>query len=195
MKTTGEDEKKLSALLGLAENFSKIFPSNMLDLWMEMLTPYSAAHVVAAVKVVIDRYEYKTIPPFAVLKRALNDLMGTSESSLELQAIAEWGILLDTIDSIGYYRTPHLHQTTAYVVRLLGGWQTVCCWPEKGMEFRRKDFLEYWKHAHGREDKMQLGADAVKFALIDKRRTGYAVSTRDLVKSLVFEQRQTEEVQ
>lgn len=167
-----DEERKISALLALAENFGKEFPENLLDMWLELLKPYSARHVHLAVRAVLEEYEYKTLPPFAVLRRALDDLAGTSEKSLELQAVAEWGVLLKTIDRVGYYGVPKLHSTTAYVVRLMGGWESVCCWPEKGMEFRRKDFIELWAQSHGKVDRMALGADAARYALGDGRQSG-----------------------
>lgn len=160
-----DEERKISALLALAENFGKEFPENLLDMWLELLKPYSAQHAHLAVRVVLEQYEYKTMPPFAVLRRALDDLVGISEKALVLQAVAEWGVLIETIDRIGYYGVPKLHPTTAYVVRLMGGWDSVCRWPEKGMEFRRKEFIELWAQSHGKADRMKLGADAMRFAL------------------------------
>lgn len=165
-----EETRKTSALMALAENFGKEFSDNLLDIWLEMLSPYPAQQVNLAVKTVLEKYEFKTLPPFAVIKRALDDLSGTSSKALDIQAIAEWGVLLETIDRVGCYGTPRLHPTTDYVVRLMGGWESVCCWPEKGMEFRRKEFIELWAHSHGRADKMALGAGAVAHALGEERK-------------------------
>ena len=153
------------AINALAENFGKEFSPELLGLWLDLLVPYPIGQVQQAIKNVIERYEFKTLPPFAILKNALDELSGTSEKALELQAIAEWGVLNNAIGKFGYYNKPELHPTTEHVLRLLGGWADACQWSMKEMDFKRRDFIRLWIDSHGRVEQMQLGAGAVLQAL------------------------------
>lgn len=164
-----EETQKSMAINALAENFGKEFSQELLGLWLDLLAPYPVGQVQQAVKNVIERYEFKTLPPFAVLKNALDDLTGTSEKALELQALAEWQTLMDTVSRVGSYGAPELHPTTAYVVRTMGGWHTVCSWEMSGLDFKRRDFIRFWIDSHGRVNIMQLGAGAVQAALAQGR--------------------------
>lgn len=160
-----DETKKIMALSALAENYGKEFSEALLDMWLNLLSGHSAEQVFAAVKVVIERYEYKTLPPFAVLKSALDDISGVGEKALELQALAEWGVLGEAIAKNGYYNKPELHPTTEHVLRLLGGWSAACQWTYTEADFKRRDFLRLWADAHGRVEVLQLGAGAVQQAL------------------------------
>ena len=160
-----EETQKSMAINALAENFGKEFSPGLLELWIELLEPYSAARVKRAAKLVIERYEFKTFPPFAVFKNALDELAGTSEKALELQAIAEWGELLRGIETCGPHRAPKMCRTTAYALRLLGGWEEACNWNTKELDFKRRDFLRFWVESHGRVLAMELGAKSVSRAL------------------------------
>lgn len=160
-----DETKKIMALSALAENYGKEFSEALLDMWLNLLSGHSAEQVFAAVKVVIERYEYKTLPPFAVLKSALDDISGVGEKALELQALAEWGVLGEAIAKNGYYNKPGLHPTTEHVLRLLGGWSAACQWTYTEADFKRRDFLRLWADAHGRVEVLQLGAGAVQQAL------------------------------
>ena len=151
-------QRKAMALVALAANFDKKMPEALLELWLELLAPYSAETVRAAVRKVMETYAYKTLPPFAVIKEALDDLAGVSDRSLERQAVAEWGVLLRAIAGHGYCHKPALHPTTEYVVRLLGGWQTVCLWTQSELSFKRRDFVDFWIESHGRVEWMEQGA-------------------------------------
>lgn len=158
---------KLSMLDALAANFNQNQPmdSALKKLWLEILKPYSAEHVTRAVMQVINTYKYKTLPPFAVLQDALDDLDGTSEAVIDQMALAEWNLLQTTIRKIGSYRTPELHPTTAYALSTMGGWSGACGWMEADMPFRKKEFLEAWKNSHNRVYQMALGAAGVMEAL------------------------------
>lgn len=169
-----EEAKKITAIRGLVENFGKEMSDDLQNLWLDLLAPYSAALVGKAVMRVISSYEYKTLPPFAVLKAALDELAGVGEKVLELQAIAEWGVLLEQMRKIGHYGTPVLHPTTAYVLRMLGGWDVACQWTSTECDFRRREFIRLWVDSHGRVEQMQLGAGGVLQALTSgtDRRSG-----------------------
>jgi hypothetical protein len=166
-----DDVKKGVALSVLAESFGREFSDELVLLWLDLLASYSAEQVQAAVKAVISRYGYKTLPPFAVLKAALDDLSGMGEKALELQALSEWGKLLEAMPRHGYRNKPSFHPTTEYVLRCLGGWEAACQWTFRELDFKRRDFLRYWADAHGRLDALALGADAVHAsvaALVDR---------------------------
>lgn len=139
-----EDAEKIVAINALAANYGKDLPPQLLDMWLDLLETYSAEQARIAVRKVIETYEYKTMPPFAILKRALDDGAGTSERALEIKAVSEWSALQDEIGSIGSYGTPRLHPVTARVVKLMGGWPTVCRWGLHDLDFKRRDFCLLW---------------------------------------------------
>lgn len=155
------DEVKAVALTALAENYGQTFSDTLLILWLNLLDPYTPEEVEKAVRAVLESYEYRVLPPFAVLKRALDGLRGVSHQALEVQALAEWAALQAAVGKVGSYGRPELHPTTAAVVRLMGGWAAVCAWESRYVDLRRKDFVQLWKEAHGREEALGLGSGAV----------------------------------
>ena len=168
------EPRKAVALTALAENFGKDLSEPLMDLWLNLLAEYSASQVQEAVRRVIETYEFKTLPPFGVLKRHLEDVTGVSEKALELMAAAEWSVLWDSVSRVGRYQQPTLHETTWFVVRAMGGWGSVCSWPESELAFKHREFLRLWKEAHGREEMLALGADCVTAAMVagQDRHTG-----------------------
>lgn len=189
-----QEARKIMALTALAENYGKEFSDALLNAWLDLLAEYPSEQVESAVKAVIKSYEYKTLPPFAVIQRELDRMDGTSKESLELQALAEWSVLQDEIIACGWYSRPQLHPTTAYVVRLMGGWQAVCEWETKYIDVKHKDFIAHWAAAHGRVDKMMLGAaGAAKALAFEPERKPGPVLLGDAMQSLGFTD--TEEVQ
>ncbi|MDE7064196.1 MAG: hypothetical protein K2O70_01840 [Desulfovibrionaceae bacterium] len=161
--------QKALAITILAENFGKELPPALANIWLDLLAPYPANQVKAAVRAVIERYEYKTLPPFAVLKHELDNLAGTSEQAVALQAEAEWVLLRENIARLGIYRQPDMHPTTAHVVRVMGGWEAVCHWETRSLDFKHKDFCELWTQAHGKADVLALGAAEVQKAIAQTR--------------------------
>ena len=162
---TAETAGKLSALDALAANYGAELNPNLKRLWLDLLSGYSSGQVSEAVKSVIERYEYKTLPPFAVLKKALYAQSGISPEALEAQAIAEWGIVFSATQSNGRYNKPSFHPTTEYALQLMGGWGSACSWNMEDIAWRRKEFIAFWKEAHGKVEYMTLGAEAVREAL------------------------------
>lgn len=180
-----EETQKSMAINALAENFGKEFSPGLLELWIELLEPYSAARVKRAAKLVIERYEFKTFPPFAVFKNALDELAGTSEKALELQAIAEWGVVLQEVARSGPYRVPELHPTTEHALRLLGGWDEACQWSMKELDFKRRDFIRLWVDAHGKVENMRLGAGGVAKAIMSAAEISHARHIADSVEKII----------
>lgn len=162
-RIVSENEKKVMAIMALAANFGKEFPNCLLPIWLDLLEPYPATLVNEGVKQVILSYEYKTIPPFAVLKQELDRITGqvSEEEKLNLAAEAEWNKLMADMSSRGYYNPPEFCPTTAFVLRSMGGWTAACAWDSRKMEWRHKEFLELWKQAHGKEEIMALGSSGV----------------------------------
>ena len=158
------------AVAALAENFGQRCSEALLGMWLEMLEPYPAAVVKAAARRVMETYAYKTMPPFAVLKRELDGLSGTGEKALEIRALAEWSLLLAELERKGRYGAPRLGETTLYVVRLLGGWEAACNWELASLDFKRRDFIRLWMDACGRVELMRLGENGVLEEL--RRKTG-----------------------
>ena len=160
-----DERMKAEALVAMACNFGKEFSPALLTMWLDLMASYSVEDVRAAVKNVIENYEYKTIPPFAVVKKAMDAHKGQDSKTLMLQAIAEWGVVISKIGECGSYNKPQFCPTTEYVLRLLGGWAAVCQWSYKDMDFRRKEFLDLWTEAHEHTTELALGAGGVKQAL------------------------------
>lgn len=165
MNSRTDEKKKTQAIIALAANFEKKFSEELLDLWLKLLSGYTVQHVHAAIKHVLESYEYKTMPPFAVIKKALDLVTGDDEETLKAQAEAEWCVLQNKIEEIGAYGKPELHETTAYTVRQLGGWNAACHWPLDSLAFKRRDFLDIWRRSHGKTKLLRLGANAVQAAV------------------------------
>lgn len=159
--------QKLKVLYGLAMNYGKELPEQLAELWLQLLAPYTAEQVAAAVARVVTEYEYKTLPPFAVLKKALDAGSGQGADAVEAMAEAEWTALLKGIEERGSYGGPpkDMHPTTAHVLRSFGGWGAVCMWSTAWLDAKRRDFVALWTQAHGKAGAMALGADAVKAAI------------------------------
>ena len=162
MNINQERQEKAAALQGLAANFGKNLDTNLLKLWLRLLEPYTVEAVNEAVLRVIENYDYKTLPPFAVLKKHL-DGGRTQEQTLAMKAEAEWDLLLDNIGRFGWAREPDtMHPTTAHVLRAMGGWQAACSWETSSLEWKHKDFVERWQQADGNLELMQGGALAIE---------------------------------
>lgn len=131
---------------------------------MRLLDTYSAEQVEDGVARVVSEYEYKTLPPFAVLKKAMDKAAGTvpPETALDMLAESEWNALLDAVGSRGRYNPPTFHPTTAYVLRGMGGWDAACTWPADKLDWRHKSFIDAWKLAHGNTEVMALGAKGLE---------------------------------
>lgn len=160
--------RKIAILYGLAGNYSANLGQDTLKLWLFLLAPYTHEQVQSAALAVIKKYgskdvPYKSMPPFALMQKELDRLAGSAnaEDTLHLKAQAEWHKLLENIETYGSYREPPMNRTTAYCVRSFGGWEQVCRWDMKTLHYREKDFIDLWESAHGKEDVLTLGCDAV----------------------------------
>ncbi|MGE9984868.1 hypothetical protein [Desulfovibrio sp. SGI.169] len=160
--TANSQERKALAISGIAENFGKELSPVLLRMWLRLLEGYTAEQVEVGAVRVIGTYAYKTMPPFAVLREAIEDATGGGPKGLELQASAEWGWLMEQVEKGVLYRSPEeVHPTTAHVVRIMGGWAAVGAWERRNLDFKRRDFFELWTQAHGKVEVLEHGAPAV----------------------------------
>lgn len=158
-----ETQEKLAALNGLAGNFAATLVPETARMWLFLLKDYKAARVQAAALTLIrrcgaDQVPYRAMPPFALMQKALDEQDGSGEEGVKLQARAEWGALLEAVRQKGAWREPELEPVTAFVVRLLGGWEQVCRWKMDELPFRERDFMRLWEESYGREELMALPA-------------------------------------
>lgn len=176
-----ENKEKLAAIMALSANFGKEFSTALLKIWLELLEEYPADVVNAGVRAVIVQYKYKTIPPFAVLREAMERIAGIipQEESLDIAAAAEWNKLVDDIGRRGRYSCPQFCPTTSYVLRGMGGWDAACSWDTDKLEWRRREFIEAWRQSHGREEAMMLGSEGIK-ALVGGPESSRAILNRVL---------------
>ncbi|OUO51635.1 hypothetical protein B5F76_09125 [Desulfovibrio sp. An276] len=162
-----EEERCITqALIAMAMNFNAKMPDPLMQMWLEMLSEYPAKEVLQAIKRMIRKYQFKTLPPFAVLQEEI-DGDKSKQDMLKTMAEAEWGNLLEAIRSNGVRNEPLLSETTEYVLRTMGGWRTACGWTEQDLTWRHKDFLDLWTSSHGKTEVMRRGAKAVAQYKID----------------------------
>lgn len=121
-----ELERKTAAIAAIAENFGKEITPELLKIWLRLLSRYTPEQVEAGAVRVIETYAYKTMPPFAVFKEAVEEVAGGGQKAVELAANAEWNWVLNRASEGVLYDDPkQVHPTTAYVVRIMGGWGCV----------------------------------------------------------------------
>lgn len=162
METRSEElQEKASAIMALAENFQHELSDPLLKIWLRNLDPWPANIVENAVAMVLRNYKGWKFPSYSVLQSALDELCGKSQAQLRDQAIAEWGLLMRNISLRGTRNEPEHHPTTAYVIRLLGGWANVCQWKLAELDFKQRNFLDLWIQSHGKTDVLAQGALAI----------------------------------
>ena len=159
-----ETKQKSAALQAFGLNYNKEIPALLMKTWLKLLASYSAQQVERAVERVICEYEFKTLPPFAVLKKALDENAPgyVDPETLKAAAEAEWAKLREMVPRIGRYRTPTIESpTTAAVVRMTGGWSAQCDMYDDEKPFRHREFVELWVTTYGKEDIMLEGGESV----------------------------------
>lgn len=163
---TNDDMHKVASIMALCANYGSVMEDNLLDIWLDLLSEYSALQVKKGVAEVIKTYKYKTRPPYAVLRDAIDRVSGIEridpETSLKMQAEAEWDDLLENISRYGRYKEPELDRTTAYVLRGMGGWDAACDWESSRLDWKHKEFVDKWKMAYGHVEFMELGASGIQ---------------------------------
>lgn len=165
-----ELERKTTAVGAIAENFGKEISPGLLKIWLRLLASYTPEQVEIGAVRVIETYAYKTMPPYAILREAIEDTAGAGPQAAELKAAAEWTWLQETVARCGRYAPPeHLHPTTAHVLSVMGGGQAACAWETRSLDFKRRDFIDLWTQADGKADVLALGAAGVQRAIAQTR--------------------------
>lgn len=151
------EELRTSALLGMAENFGATMTTNLLNMWLGLLSKYTDEEVAAACVHVIENFQYKGLPPFAELKKYLPDgspeeeFAGMSKAELlEAEAANRWCDVVRCMEERGRNYEPHFDETTEYVLNQMGGYYKACSWKEDSMPFKEKEFKQLWKLQHGK---------------------------------------------
>lgn len=163
-------QKTLPAFTALASNLDVELKKEVMDLWVNKLINYPLPVVLQAFDNVINSYEGIKFPPYAVMHKEVNKLMGTAikaeEVNLDTLAEAEWSWLEDAIARFGSWNPPRIpHETTEYVLNSMGGWGSLCAeLTNDSRKWLRKEFVEIWKRSHKRVSAMQGGAKAVEAA-------------------------------
>lgn len=163
-------ERKVMAIGGIAENYGAAFTPNLLKIWLRLLRPYPPEMVEAAAARVIETYAYKTMPPYAILREAIEEIAGAGPQATGLKAAAEWTCLQEDVARRGSYAPPEdMHPTTAHVVGVMGGWRAVCAWETRYLDLKRREFCELWTQADGKADVLAMGAAGVQRAIAQTR--------------------------
>lgn len=139
------ETKKALAIAALAENFGKELSEALLSMWLDLLAPYPAPLVEEAARRVVSRYAYKTMPPFAILRQAIDEAQGMDAGHARREAIGAWERVCAAISAFGPYRAPALDERSLRIVRLMGGWEAACSWERASLDFKRRDFLALWQ--------------------------------------------------
>lgn len=162
-----ELERKTTAVGAIAENFGKEVSPALLKIWLRLLARYTPEQVETGAVRVIETYAFKTMPPYAILREAIENAAGTGPQATEMQAAAEWTRLQEAVSRCGSYALPaDMHPTTAHVVRVMGGWTAVCQWETRYLDLKRREFMNLWTQADGKADVLALGAKATRAAIV-----------------------------
>lgn len=158
---------KMASINMVACAFGAKADEQVMTLWAGMLASYDESTVYRAAIALIRKTTdaaYGRMPLFGIMQRELDSITGAlhGEENVELQAEAEWSILLDAMATSGLYRKPDFCRTTEQVVRMLGGWNCACSWTQSDIPFRHRDFVRLWAQVHDREEAIELGAEGVR---------------------------------
>jgi len=168
------DQRKIAAVMALAENHKSEISQTLMAMWIRAMKPYTAEQVEAGVERLILTGKTQKMPPYATLDDAIRKANGlppqmSAEKSLASQAEAEWGQVLDQVRRVGSYGSPRFHPTTQRVLRAMGGWSALCeSMTSANRDFKRRDFLAMWQTYHETGDAMELGAFGVQQAIEDR---------------------------
>ena len=168
-----ENQRKAAALFGLAKMYRESLDSDMVKVWIDLLSGYTAAQVENGVRHCLLNKQKREMPSPAELIGFICKASGLPSrvdeaKSLRAQAEAEWEQVNDQVRRVGSYGNPRFHPTTERVIRSMGGWGAVCAWETASKEWRHKDFVRLWQDFHEVGDAMELGAFGVQQALAER---------------------------
>ncbi len=151
----------------LAANYNKVFEPNLLGLWMRLLASYSVADVESAVIAIVETRPYPTMPTYADLRKYLPGTKAlATEDVSALKAQQEFDLVWQAVCQHGSRNEPLFSDTTAAVLRSLGGWQAICqTWQENERHWKEKEFVRLWQLYEGKEYLLGAGAQGVSTGL------------------------------
>lgn len=168
------DQRKIAAVMALAENHKTEVSQTLMAMWLRAMKPYTAEQVEAGVERLIMTCKTQKMPPYAVLDEAIRNASGLppvvdAAQNLKSQAEAEWAQVLEQVRRVGSYGNPRFHTTTERVLRAMGGWSALCeSMTSANRDFKRRDFVAMWQTYHETGDAMELGAFGVQQALAER---------------------------
>ena len=169
-----ENQRKAAALFGLAKMYRESLDSDMVKVWIDLLSGYTASQVENGVRHCLLNKQKREMPSPAELIGFIckaNSLPSQVDEakSLKAQAEAEWEQINDQVRRVGSYGNPKFHPTTERVIRSMGGWSALCeSMTSANRDFKRRDFLSMWQTYHEVGDAMELGAFGVQQALEER---------------------------
>ena len=168
-----ENQRKAAALFGLAKMYRESLDSDMVKVWIDLLSGYTASQVENGVRHCLLNKQKREMPSPAELVGFICKASGLPShvdeaKSLKAQAEAEWEQVNDQVRRVGSYGNPRFHPTTERVIRSMGGWSAVCAWETASKEWKHRDFVRLWQDFHEVGDAMELGAFGVQQALEER---------------------------
>ena len=168
-----ENQRKAAALFGLAKMYRESLDSDMVKVWIDLLSGYTASQVENGVRHCLLNKQKREMPSPAELIGFICKASGLPShvdeaKSLKAQAEAEWEQVNDQVIRVGSYGNPRFHPTTERVIRSMGGWGAVCAWESASKEWKHRDFVRLWQDFHEVGDAMELGAFGVQQALAER---------------------------
>lgn len=143
-----QEKKKIVALSAMTKNYNAKLDDDLLDFWLELLDGYSAEHVGQAVKSVIKAYEYKTLPPFAVIQAELDKLTGQDKEAKKNAPFEAWEAVQRELDSSpNREKCPNFEPRILYALKLIGGWYRLCNATFDDLVWRKKEFCTAYGNA------------------------------------------------
>lgn len=168
-----EDQRKAAALFGLAKMYRESLDSDMVKVWIDLLSGYTASQVENGVRHCLLNKQKREMPSPAELIGFICKASGLPShvdeaKSLKAQAEAEWEQVNDQVRRVGSYGNPRFHPTTDRVLRAMGGWSALCeSMTSANRDFKRRDFVSMWQTYHETGDAMELGAEGIRKMLDD----------------------------
>ncbi|MDO5537995.1 MAG: hypothetical protein Q4F72_10760 [Desulfovibrionaceae bacterium] len=142
-------------LLGFEQVLGQSLAPEQRAFWLCRLESVSPDDLGQALDLVLETYDRQGVPPFAVIRKAVDQVTGVVPA--EVKALSEWRWLLDAVRRCGSYNEPDMHPTTYCVVETLGGWSEVCQWTGEDLKHRMKPFLAAWVKSDNYAESMGQG--------------------------------------
>lgn len=133
-----DHERFLRNMLGLLEVFREPEMSEFRILaYKSALEPFTDKQIERAI---LEAARTKKFFPKPV------ELVELIQGNGEDKALTAWEQLQQAVSRAGAYQSVLFEDPKiARVIKILGGWETVCLWPMDEMQFRRHEFLQAYK--------------------------------------------------